>query len=169
MIRVLFVCTGNICRSPTAEAVTRHSAAKLGLAPLIEVASAGTSDYHRGQPPDRRSLAAARRRNYDLSSIRARRIDAADFARTDHILAMDRVNLEALRRVSPKPYVHKVDLLLAFARVAGPVDVPDPYYGGAEGFELVLDLVERAAEGLFARLRSDLGAKTSSDIAPHAD
>lgn len=146
--RVLFVCMGNICRSPTAEGVFKHMVARQGLAVEIESDSAGTHDYHIGEPPDPRSQAAALRRGYDLSVLRARQVTAVDFAAFDHVLAMDEVNLDALHRLCPAQYRDRVKLFLEFAPQAGRLDVPDPYYGGAKGFEEVLDLVELAAQGL---------------------
>jgi protein-tyrosine phosphatase len=146
--RVLFVCMGNICRSPTAEGVFKHLVAKHGLAVEIESDSAGTHDYHIGEPPDQRSQAAALRRGYDLSVLRARQVTADDFAAFDYVLAMDKVNLAALHRLCPAQYRDRVKLFLEFAPQAGRLDVPDPYYGGEKGFEEVLDLVELAAQGL---------------------
>lgn len=146
--RVLFVCMGNICRSPTAEGAFKHLVARHGLAAEIESDSAGTHDYHIGEPPDQRSQAAALRRGYDLSVLRARQVTADDFAAFDHVLAMDEVNLDALQRLCPAQYRDRVKLFLEFAPQAGRLDVPDPYYGGAQGFEEVLDLVEFAAQGL---------------------
>jgi len=150
---VLFVCTGNICRSPTAEGVFRKLVADAGLAHAIRSASAGTHAYHVGEAPDRRAQAAARSRGYDLSGIKARRIAQDDFSAFDHILAMDRDHHEILARLAPASSAHKVELFLAYARRAKALDVPDPYYGGPEGFQLVLDLIEDAAEGLLERLR----------------
>lgn len=146
--RVLFVCMGNICRSPTAEGVFKHLVAKNGLAADIESDSAGTHDYHIGDPPDARSQAAAGRRGYDLTALRARQVAPDDFAAFDYVLAMDETNLTALRRLCPAQHRERVKLFLEFAPEAGRRDVPDPYYGGAQGFEEVLDLVEQAAQGL---------------------
>ncbi len=146
--RVLFVCMGNICRSPTAEGVFKHLVAKNGLTAAIESDSAGTHDYHIGDPPDARSQAAAGRRGYDLSALRARQVGSDDFAEFDYVLAMDETNLTALRRLCPASHRERVKLFLEFAPEAGRRDVPDPYYGGAQGFEDVLDLVELAAQGL---------------------
>lgn len=146
--RVLFVCMGNICRSPTAEGVFKQLVAKNGLAADIESDSAGTHDYHIGDSPDARSQAAAARRGYDLGALRARQIAPDDFAAFDYVLAMDDTNLTALRRLCPAAHRERVKLFLEFAPEAGRRDVPDPYYGGAQGFEDVLDLVELAAQGL---------------------
>lgn len=154
-VRVLFVCTGNICRSPTAEGVFRHMIGRAGLSDLIETDSAGTHDYHVGEPPDRRSCAAARRRGFALDDLRARQVAARDFERFDYILAMDREHLRILERLAPPQARGRVRLFLDFAPHLGRQDVPDPYYGGAEGFEHVLDLVEAAAEGLLETIRRD--------------
>jgi low molecular weight protein-tyrosine phosphatase len=146
-ISVLFVCTGNICRSPTAEAVFRHCVQKAGLAGRIVSDSAGTHDYHIGEPPDPRTQAAAKRRGYELGELRARRVHRDDFERFDYVLAMDEANLRQLERLCPREHAHKLRLFLDFSG-GSPREVPDPYYGDPEGFERVLDLVERAAQGL---------------------
>jgi protein-tyrosine phosphatase len=156
-VRILFVCLGNICRSPTAEGVLRALAAREAPELPLEVDSAGTADYHVGQPPDPRTRAAAARRGYDLSALRARTVDAADFERFDLILAMDRENLAALKRRAPSHAHERLRLFLEFAPDA-PEDVPDPYYGGPNGFEEVLDLVETATRGLLTHLRQRLRA-----------
>lgn len=149
---VLFVCMGNICRSPTAEGVFRHFVEKEGLAGMIEVDSAGTHAYHTNEPADRRARAAAERRGYSLDGIRARRVDVSDFQRFDYIIAMDRDNLAALKSQSDGEHKSKLCLFLEFS--GGPEDeVPDPYYGGASGFERALDLVEVASRGLLETLR----------------
>jgi low molecular weight protein-tyrosine phosphatase len=152
---VLFVCTGNICRSPTAEGVFRKLVSDAGLAHAIHTDSAGTHAYHVGEPPDTRAQAAARARGYDLSGMKARRIGRDDFAAFDLILAMDRDHHEILARLAPPAARHKVGMMLAYARRTQTLDVPDPYYGGPEGFALVLDLIEDAAEGLLASLRGE--------------
>ena len=162
MRSVLFVCTGNICRSPTAEGVFRKLVADAGLAHAIHADSAGTHGYHAGEPPDTRAQAVARARGYDLSGIKARRIGSEDFSAFDLILAMDRDHHEILARLAPRPARHKVGMMLAYARRAKTLDVPDPYYGGPEGFALVLDLIEDAAEGLLASLRGEQ-ADSASD------
>jgi protein-tyrosine phosphatase len=146
--RVLFVCMGNICRSPTAEGVFRHLVEQQGLAAKIIIDSAGTHDYHIGNPPDARSQAAAARRGYDLSGLRARQVVPDDFAAFDYVLAMDKGNLDLLRQQCPEASRGKLKLFLAFAEHIEMREVPDPYYGGAQGFEQVLDLVEHAAQGL---------------------
>jgi protein-tyrosine phosphatase len=151
---VLFVCLGNICRSPTAEAVFRQLVARADRPLAIEIDSAGIGDWHIGDPPDRRAQAAARRRGVDMSTIRARQFVHDDFALFDLILAMDRQNLAELRRRAPAQYRERVRLFLEFAPELEAHDVPDPYYGGEAGFEEVLDLTEQAARGLLAHLAS---------------
>lgn len=153
-MRVLFVCLGNICRSPTAEAVFRQLVARADTRLAIEIDSAGIGDWHIGEPPDRRAQAAARRRGVDMSTIRARQFVHEDFALFDLILAMDRQNLAELRRRAPAQYRERVRLFLEFAPELETHDVPDPYYGGEAGFEQVLDLTEQAARGLLAHLAS---------------
>jgi protein-tyrosine phosphatase len=155
-MKILFVCMGNICRSPTAEAVLRTLAAREAPELAIEVDSAGTAGYHVGSPPDPRTRAAARRRGYDLERLRARVIEPTDFERFDLILAMDEENLHVLRRRAPPPAHERVRLFLEFAPQQDVREVPDPYYGGPNGFEEVLDLVEVAARGLLAHLRQGL-------------
>lgn len=157
MRRVLFVCTGNICRSPTAEGVFRKLVADAGLEGLIVADSAGTHGYHVGEPPDHRTQLAARSRGYDLSGLRARRVVRDDFHRFDLVLAMDREHHGILATLAPPSVGHKLHLMMAFARRSAHDEVPDPYYGGPEGFELVLDLLEDAAAGLLERLRLELG------------
>ncbi|WP_310450054.1 low molecular weight protein-tyrosine-phosphatase [Sulfuritalea sp.] len=146
--KILFVCTGNICRSPTAEGVARGLAVEQGVAQLFEFDSAGTHGYHVGEPPDPRSIAAARRRGYDLASLRARRVTEFDFIRFDRVLAMGPDHLAALLRACPPQHRNKLGLMLDFSERFDLTEVPDPYYGGAEGFEHVLDLVEDAASQL---------------------
>jgi len=144
---VLFVCMGNICRSPTAEGVFRHHVEQAGLADRLHIDSAGTHAYHTGEPPDRRARAAAERRGMSLEGIRARRVVAEDFERFDYIIAMDEDNLARLRDESPEEYHGKLRLFLEFGALKER-EVPDPYYGGSAGFERVLDLVEEASRGL---------------------
>jgi protein-tyrosine phosphatase len=149
MTSVLFVCLGNICRSPTAEAVCRHQAARAGLDILID--SAGTIGHHQGAGPDERSRAAGEARGYDFSGIRSRRIRQEDFARFELILAADRSNLADLLSLCPAEHRHKLRLLMSYA--ARPEqEVPDPYYGGEQGFEQVLDMIEEACEGVIRTL-----------------
>ena len=145
-MKVLFVCTGNICRSPTAEGVLRRLAELERL--NVHVESRGTHDYHVGEPPDERAQEHAKRRGYDLSAQRARHISRRDFEEFDLVLAMDRGHLRILQRLCPPQHAGKVRLFLQEA------DVPDPYYGGAEGFEQVLDLVEAACRGLLHEMRA---------------
>jgi protein-tyrosine phosphatase len=146
--RVLFVCMGNICRSPTAEGVFRRLVEQQGLAGQISVDSAGTHDYHIGDAPDPRSQSAAARRGYDLSGLRARQIVLDDFSTYHYILAMDKTNLGLLQQRCPENCRDRLKLFLEFADDGASGEVPDPYYGGAQGFEEVLDLVEHAAQGL---------------------
>lgn len=149
--KILFVCMGNICRSPTAEGVTRTLADRAGLAGYFEFDSAGTHGYHIGNPPDARTRKAAAERGYDLSALKARQVNSYDFTRFDRILAMDRSNLELLRQACPESLRGKLGLFLDFADERDEDEVPDPYYGGAEGFQLVLDLIESAANGLLRK------------------
>lgn len=148
---ILFVCMGNICRSPTAEGVFRHHIARAGLEEQIIVDSAGTHAYHVGNPPDRRANAAAERRGISLGELRARRVSDADFERFDYIIAMDEDNVAHLKDEAPLEHHSKVQLFLEFSS-GRQVEVPDPYYGGAAGFERVLDLVEEASRGLLETL-----------------
>jgi protein-tyrosine phosphatase len=152
-MKILFVCLGNICRSPTAEGVLRVLAAREAPDLALEIDSAGTAGYHVGEPPDPRTRQAAARRGYDLNALRARIVEPLDFERFDLILAMDRDNLRVLRRRAPATAHERLQLFLEFAPDSGIEDVPDPYYGGPNGFEEVLDLVEVAARGLIAHLR----------------
>ena len=152
MTRVLLVCLGNICRSPTAEGVLRTIGAREFPKVALEIDSAGTANYHVGEPPDRRTVAAARRRGYDLAGLRARQITDDDFSRFDYVLAMDRANLEDLESQRPRDATARLGLFLEFAPAAESLEVPDPYYGGTEDFERVLDLCETAARGLLDRL-----------------
>lgn len=156
MINVLFVCTGNICRSPTAEGVFRALVDRAGLAHAIAADSAGTHGYHIGEPPDPRAIAHAKGRGYDLTALRARRVEPGDFERFDLILACDRGHHSQLRRQAAQAGRAKLAMLLDYAPELGLAEVPDPYYGGPEGFEHVLDIVERAATGLLSALKRDL-------------
>jgi protein-tyrosine phosphatase len=151
-VSVLFVCMGNICRSPTAEGVFRKVVSEAELEAEIHIDSAGTHAYHVNQPPDRRALAAAERRGILLDNILARRVVAEDFDRFDYILAMDEDNLMILRENAPEYCQSKIRLFLEFSDSAPVLEVPDPYYGGSSGFERVLDLVETASEGLLETL-----------------
>ncbi|WLI19973.1 low molecular weight protein-tyrosine-phosphatase [Pseudomonas wuhanensis] len=154
-MRVLFVCLGNICRSPTAEGVLRHKLREAGLADQVEVASAGTGDWHVGKAPDKRSQAAAKLRGYDLSAQRAQQVSRADFATYDLILAMDNSNLRHLKALQPAKGKAELDLFLR--RYQSEVDeVPDPYHDSEQGFEQVLDLIERATDLLVIELKGRL-------------
>jgi len=154
-LSVLFVCTGNICRSPTAEGVFRALLARNYLQDRVRTDSAGTHDYHVGEPPDRRAAAHALARGYDISGLRARQIMQRDFESFDLLLAMDRGHLRYMARICLPQYRGKLKLFLDFAGVPE-ADVPDPYYGGAQGFEQVLDMVEAAARGLLDHVRDHL-------------
>lgn len=150
-VRVLMVCLGNICRSPTAEAVFRQRVEQKGLSDHIEVDSAGTSDWHVGEPPDRRSINAGRQRKYDLSPLRARQATAADFHRFDYVLAMDHANMRDLLAICPPGHENRLSLFLSHGSDATE-EVPDPYHAGQEGFETVLDLIEDACDNLIDRI-----------------
>ncbi|CAL94229.1 low molecular weight protein-tyrosine-phosphatase [Azoarcus olearius] len=152
MKRVLFVCTGNICRSPTAEGVALHMIHSGGLGAHVHVDSAGTHGYHVGEAPDPRTLKAAARRGYDLSPLRARKLELRDFQDFDLLLAMDRGHLDLMKRACPEVYRPKLDLFLRYAAKTGFDEVPDPYYGGPQGFEMVLDMCEAGVDGLLDRI-----------------
>jgi len=152
---VLFVCTGNICRSPTAEAIFRKLAADAGMAGAVTADSAGTHAYHVGEQPDPRAQAAAAKRGYDLSALRARRIESTDFQRFDLILAMDQEHYAILSNMARPSADHKLKLMMSYARCFKEREVPDPYYGGPQEFERVLDMLEDAAKGLLESVRRD--------------
>lgn len=154
-MRILFVCLGNICRSPTAEAVFRHKLEVSGLAAQVRLDSAGTADWHVGKPPDSRTRRAAQRRGYDLSPLRGRQFCPEDFQRFELILAMDHHNLAELQRLHPGAALAELDLFLGRHGLQ-PEEMPDPYYGGEDGFEHVLDLTERASDALLAEVRGRL-------------
>ena len=158
-MRVLFVCMGNICRSPTAEGVFRRIVAERASHLGLEIDSAGTHAYHVGEPPDPRTIEAAMSRGIDLTDLRARQVSKDDFERFDLIVAMDRLNHATLLDRSPPEHHPRIRTLLEFAGRTAPADVPDPYYGGAEGFDDVLDLVESAVEGLLAEVRHRSGVR----------
>ncbi|MFC7367624.1 MULTISPECIES: low molecular weight protein-tyrosine-phosphatase [Vreelandella] len=154
MKRVLFVCLGNICRSPTAEGVFQRAVEQAGLGSHVSIDSCGVAGWHVGKPPDQRSQAAALQRGVDISHLRARQLSASDFLAFDYVLAMDRDNLHAMRALQPAESQAHVGLFLAFAGMPE-TDVPDPYYGGEEGFEQVLDMIEAASAGLIAELNRE--------------
>ncbi len=148
--KILFVCMGNICRSPTAEGVFRHKVEQANIADQFVIDSAGTHAYHIGDAPDLRSQEYARKRGIDLSTQRARQVQASDFAKFDLLLAMDKDNLRLLQNQCPDEHQHKLKLMMSYATHSPSDVVPDPYYGGGRGFDVVLDYLEDAAEGLLA-------------------
>ena len=150
--RILFVCMGNICRSPTAEGVFRKLAIERGVENLFEIDSAGTGGWHIGNPPDQRAQQAALQRGIDLSTLRARQVSPRDIEYFDTLIAMDRDNLDRLRILASKSHQHKIKLLLEYCETPGGDEVPDPYYGGEHGFDLVLDLIEDACDSLIESL-----------------
>jgi protein-tyrosine phosphatase len=152
--KVLFVCMGNICRSPTADAVFRHQVNAAGLDHALLVDSAGTHAYHIGKPPDERAQQAALRRGYKMHDLRARAVQDSDFMNFDYILAMDNDNLAGLNYQCPDQFSHKLSLFMKYSQdFSACPEVPDPYYGGSQGFENVLDMVENASQGLLAHIR----------------
>ena len=151
--RVLFVCLGNICRSPTAHGVFEAQVHADNLQDRVVTDSCGTGDWHVGNPPDPRAMAAAKQRGYDLSSLRARQLSASDFEQFDYILAMDKQNLADLEGMKPDSYAGHLGLFLEFSADATITEVPDPYYTGADGFTDVLALVESASAGLLKAIR----------------
>jgi len=155
-VKVLFVCTGNICRSPTAEGVFKHQVKEAGLTDRVLSDSAGTHSYHIGEPPDPRTVEAASRRGYDLNALRARQVKQGDFGEFEYVLAMDETNLQVLQRMCPPQHTQRLRLFMDYAGHPAVREVPDPYYGGAQGFERVLDLVELASRGLLDHLRGRL-------------
>lgn len=152
MVKVLFVCMGNICRSPTAHGVFRKLVTEAALASAVEIDSAGTHGYHIGEPPDARARQTALERGIDIGDLRARRAEPEDFLLYDYVLAMDRENFESLSLICPPGMEQKLMLLMDFAPDLRVRDVPDPYYGGQQGFDQVFDMVEAAARGLLADL-----------------
>ena len=162
-VRVLFVCLGNICRSPTAHGVFEALLDQRGMSGAVKVDSCGTGDWHIGHAPDGRATAEAGKRGYDLSHLRARQVQAADFGRFDYVLAMDRVNLADLQAMCPADYDGHLGLFLPFAIEAIVEEVPDPYYGGDSGFSQVLDMVEAASEGLLQQI---CDAQEAPDASP---
>lgn len=155
MVNVLFVCLGNICRSPTAHGIFQHLVDEAGLNDKIHIDSAGTGDWHIGRGPDDRSAAAALERGYDLSTLVARQVSPQDFEKFHYVLAMDRQNLKDLEAMKPTNYSGRLGLFLEFGAAGNPAEVPDPYYGGAEGFQTVLDMVEDASRGLLQHIRQN--------------
>jgi protein-tyrosine phosphatase len=153
-IGVLFVCTGNICRSPSAEGVLRSLAAQAGLQDALSIDSAGTYDGHVGEPPSRQAQVSATRRGYDLAGLRARQVTETDFAQFEYVLALDRGHYRALAGMAPSKYRERLGLLLDYAPELALRDVPDPWYGGAADYEHALDLIETACQGLLRHLRA---------------
>lgn len=166
MTKVLFVCMGNICRSPTAEGVFRHFLRRNQLDGRVEVDSAGTHGYHVGEAPDPRTQRAAAARGYDLSSIRARKVAPADIEYFDLVLAMDRSNLDALKAMAAPEFSDRIRLFMDYARNFDDCEVPDPYYGLGHGFDLVIDMVEDASQGLIDELHSRLPARSTAKTRP---
>jgi protein-tyrosine phosphatase len=157
-LSVLFVCLGNICRSPTAHAVFRKCVSDNGLSNIINIDSAGTGDWHIGRPPDRRSSEKAKEFGYDLSDLRARLVEMSDFENFSYILVMDSKNLADVRKLAPKDHKAKIELLLNYSarsRVDNIYEVPDPYFGGEDGFDHVLDLIEDATLGFLNYLKAN--------------
>ncbi len=154
MIRVLFVCLGNICRSPTAEGVFRDLVHREGLQDRIGTDSCGTGNWHVGDPPDARAVAEATRRGIPLDDLRARQLRPTDFETFDYVLGMDRRNLASLHSQCPPDHAAKVRLFLSFDTGARETEVPDPYYGGPDGFRDVFDMIDAASQGLLAHIRS---------------
>ena len=157
--RILFVCMGNICRSPTAEGVFKHFVRQANLGHRIEVDSAGTHGYHVGESPDSRTQRAAASRGYDLSDMRARKVAPQDLDYFDLVLAMDRHNIDSLSRIVPPEHRKKVRLFMDYAQNFDDDEVPDPYYGLGHGFDLVLDMVEDASRGLLDVLTKEIAAE----------
>lgn len=153
MVKVLFVCMGNICRSPTAHGVFRALVEKEGLSQAVEIDSAGTHAYHVGSAPDRRAQATAQERGIDISDLVARRVEPDDFDLFDFVVAMDQDNYMSLSEICPDQHVDKIFMFMDFADHMRTREVPDPYYGGPSGFDRVFDLVEAASEGLLHQIR----------------
>ena len=160
-MRILFVCMGNICRSPTAEGVFRYLLSQRAPQLDVHIDSAGTHDYHVGEAPDARARAAASRRGIDISQLRARQVATQDFQSFDLILAMDEENVRELKGRADRAFHDRIRLLMEFAPTASSRAVPDPYYGGERGFEEVLDLLEEAMHGLIDELLKTRGGRTA--------
>ncbi len=150
--RILFICLGNICRSPTAEGILRRLVRERELEHRFEIDSAGTGDWHIGCPPDPRAQHASLQRGIDISSLRARQVSAADLARFDSVIAMDLNNLQQLKKLAPVSHHHKIRLLLDYTDTPDHREVPDPYYGGNHGFDRMIDLLEDACDHLLSSL-----------------
>lgn len=156
-VSVVFVCMGNICRSPTAEGVFRHVVKQKKLQDVIKIDSAGTHAYHIGESPDSRSQATAKSRGVDLSAQRARKVEAIDFERFDYVIAMDRSNYENLKALATVEQQEKLHLFMDFTNAWDNTEVPDPYYGSGDGFKNVFDMVQSASEGLLENIvKNDL-------------
>jgi protein-tyrosine phosphatase len=153
MKKILFVCLGNICRSPTAHGILQSKINALGLSGDIQIDSCGTGAWHVGQGPDERAVLAAAKRGYDLSALRARRLSSEDFQECDYILAMDARNLADIMKIMPKEFAGKLKLFLDYAQHFNMTEVPDPYHDGPDGFERVLDMLEAACDGLLIELQ----------------
>ncbi|SFR59874.1 low molecular weight protein-tyrosine-phosphatase [Thiomicrospira sp. ALE5] len=156
-VGVLFICMGNICRSPTAHAVFRKLVNEAGLADRIVIDSAGTHAYHIGNPPDERSMATAAKRSIPMADLRARKVDFSDFYEFDYLLVMDEYNHQLVTELGPREELHRVSYLLDYAPEVRRKDVPDPYYGGSKGFEQVFDMVEKACQNLLAEIKRRQG------------
>lgn len=154
-VNVLFVCLGNICRSPTADGVFQKYVDEAGLGHVIKVDSAGTSGWHIGSPPDHRSAQEAASRGYNLSHLKGRQVERDDFNHFDYILAMDKQNLADLQDLAPADFSGHLGLFLTFSSQTQYTEVPDPYHGGKKGFTLVLDLIEDASQGLLNQIKQD--------------
>lgn len=154
-VSVLFVCLGNICRSPTAHAVFRNLVKQQGLAEQIEIDSAGTAAYHVGKHPDMRSMETARNRGIEMLDLRARKVDFGDFYQFDYVLAMDNENFYNLKELALPEHHEKIQMFLDYSQDFEETEVPDPYYGGAQGFEHVFDLVQSASEGLLEHIKQN--------------
>jgi len=155
-VKVLFVCMGNICRSPAAHGIFRHLAEQQPDGITIETDSAGTHAYHVGESPDKRAVKTAQNRGININDLRARRVEKKDFEIFDYVMAMDRDNLHNMEAICPAEYRHKIQLFLDYATDFKEQEVPDPYYGGPQGFEKVMNMVEVASEGLLEEISSKM-------------